>query len=219
VEPAALPTKRKLAATVGIALLTAVAILVAVVLPAEYGVDPLGTGAAFGLTALSAPVSPVEIGPPPGASAVTPVQQGPVGHYAAEYKVDAAQFALGPYEYVEYKYRLEKGASMLYAWTATSPVIHDLHGAPDGGSGGEEESYDKRDASHASGAFTAPFPGLHGWYWENPGDTPITIKITSAGFFSAAIEFGLNGRQRPHDLTALDAVSVMRKPDSTTGVP
>lgn len=68
---------------------------------------------------------------------MTPVQLGPVGHYAAEYKIDAAQFVLGPYEYVEYKYRLEKGASMLYSWTASSPVAHDLYGARDGGPRGE----------------------------------------------------------------------------------
>lgn len=39
----------------------AAAILVAIILPAEYGVDPTGIGAALGLTALNAPARTVQI--------------------------------------------------------------------------------------------------------------------------------------------------------------
>ena len=34
------------------------------------------------------------------------------------------------------------------------------------------------------GSFTAPFSGIHGWYWENFGTTPVTIQLMSAGFYS-----------------------------------
>ena len=44
------PSVRMLARTTAIALTVAGAILVTVVLPAEYGVDPLGTGRRLGLT-------------------------------------------------------------------------------------------------------------------------------------------------------------------------
>ena len=32
----------------------------------------------------------------------------------------------------------------------------------------------------ASGTLTAPFPGIHGWYWENTGDKEITAYCRGA---------------------------------------
>ena len=84
-QPHALPSKRKLATTTAIAVLVAVALLVTIVLPAEYGIDPIGTGAALGLASLSAPASPPqEVAAPANATTLTPVQEGPAAHYAAE---------------------------------------------------------------------------------------------------------------------------------------
>lgn len=91
---------------------------------------------------------------------LAPVQNGPVGEYPAEFKLDVFEITLQPYEYVEYKYHLEQSATMLYSWTANAAVIHDLHGerASGAGDGGTaEESFDKRDRRQASGSFTAPF--------------------------------------------------------------
>src|SRR5687768_17006496 len=45
-------------------LLIAGALLVTVVLPAEYGIDPTGVGAWLGLTVLSEPVAPQAPSPP-----------------------------------------------------------------------------------------------------------------------------------------------------------
>jgi len=204
----ALPSKWKLAVTTLIAVAVAGVILLTTVLPAEYGIDPLGTGAALGLTAISRSTPPVsEIPVSPGGPALTPVQEGPVARYGAEYKVDSAQFVVGPYEYVEYKYRLEKGASMLYSWTASSTPISDFHGDPDGGGKDSTVSYDKQPRSQAQGMFTAPFSGIHGWYWENPGGASLTVKIASAGFYSAAVEIRMDHTRQPHELTPLDAVT------------
>jgi hypothetical protein len=52
---APLPSMRTLAITTAIALGLAAVILVTTVLPAEYGIDPLGTGEALGLTAIARP--------------------------------------------------------------------------------------------------------------------------------------------------------------------
>ena len=84
-----LPSKRKLATAIGLALAAAGLILVTIVLPAEYGVDPLRTGAAIGLTRMSAPVRLPEEFAPRGATPATPVQAGAVAHYGGEYKVDS----------------------------------------------------------------------------------------------------------------------------------
>jgi hypothetical protein len=185
--PNAVPSPGKLvAATVG-ALLVAGAVLVTTVLPAEYGLDPLGTGAALGLTPLG------EAGQ---AAAAPPVVLNPAdqpgGHnaQATEFRRDAVSFTLGPREGMEYKYRLAEGGSMVYSWRATANVNYDMHSEPDSGPRGYAETFDKEDGrDHAFGAYTAPFPGIHGWYWENPTRFTVTVQLTTAGFYENAIEF------------------------------
>ncbi len=201
--PGPLPSVRRLLTTVVVAAAVAAGILVTAVLPAEYGVDPLGVGRALGLTAIGAPPADPDIPAPAGAAALTPVQEGPVAHYGAEYKVDSIQLVLGPYEYLEYKYRLEKGASMVYAWTASALPVYDFHADPDGTPKPDPVSFDRQPRRQANGAFTAPFSGIHGWYWENTEGDTMTITLTTAGFYSAATEFRSNRTRRTHNLTAL----------------
>lgn len=203
------PSKRKLAATTAIALAGAGLLLVTIVLPAEYGVDPLHAGAALGLTAMSAPVTAKAVEVPVGAMLDKPVQEGPIAHYSGAYKVDSAVFKLGPYEYLEYKYRLEKDASMMFSWTATGAVTHDFHGDPGSGKGAEQ-SYDKKDRQASSGTLVAPFAGMHGWFWENPSGETITITLNSSGFYSSAMESRSDRTRRAHELTSV-------KPTADTG--
>ena len=160
-----------LLATAGAAVVAAV-ILIAAVLPAEYGIDPLGTGRLLGLTDLAG-----------GAST------GAIKRQELAYKTNTASFDLGPYEFVEFKYRLEQGATMVYSWTATGPVIYDFHSEPDGAPEGYAESFDKAQSPAAHGSYTAPFSGIHGWFWENPNAKLVTITLTTAGFYSSAQEF------------------------------
>ena len=91
---------------------------------------------------------------------------------------------------MEYKYRLEKGAALLYSWTATANVHYELHSEPAAGPKGYAETFDKEDARlQAQGAYTAPFPGVHGWYWENRSPEEVTIKLSTAGFYTESLEF------------------------------
>jgi hypothetical protein len=204
-----LPTNRKLAKATAIAVLVSLALLVTVVLPAEYGFDPLRTGAALGLTQLSASAPlPEEAATLQPNEAPTPTMEGPIAHYPTEYKFDSVEFEIGPYEYVEYKYRLEKEASMLYSWTASSEVIHDFHGERDGTPSNAAESFEKRNRREASGMFTAPFSGIHGWYWENPGGEPVRVKLTTAGFYSAGLEIRLDHTRHRHEVTPLERVMI-----------
>ena len=212
-QPGEIPSRRKLAITTAIALAVAAALLVTVVLPAEYGVDPLGTGRALGLTALSGPPpTPKEVAQVPAPTTLVPTVKGPVANYLGPYKVDDIQFELRPYEFLEYKYRLERGATMLYSWTASAPVVSDLHGDPDGAGKDGAQSFDKQDRRQAEGAFTAPFAGIHGWFWENPGGETITITVKTAGFYSSAIEFRSDRTRRTHAVTDLSEVTVSQSP-------
>jgi hypothetical protein len=221
-QTAAPPSLSKLAKTTVIVLAIAGVILVTIVLPAEYAIDPVGTGRWLGLTQIAAP-PPVlaEAAATSDSSALAPVQNGAVGAYPAEFKFDVFEIALQPYEYVEYKYRLEKGATMVYSWAANAALIQDFHGERAVGTGDDgpaEESFDKQNRRNAHGSFTAPFSGIHGWYWENPGSEPITVRLTTSGFYSAAVEIRSDRTRQNHSLRPLDTLSPLGDASSGAAV-
>ena len=179
--------KQRLAVAAGAALLGAGLILVMFVMPAEYGVDPLGTGARLGLTELGATgkqIAALE------ASATNTAEATIVVGQDKPYKSETVDFIVGPRQGMEYKYRLDKGEALLYSWKATGPVNVEFHAEPDGAPRGYAQTYEKSDRqTAASGTLTAPFAGIHGWYWENTTDQPITVTLTSAGYYNLSHEF------------------------------
>lgn len=210
------PSRSTLAKTTGLAIVTAGALLVTIVLPAEYAIDPLGTGRWLGLTEIASPtLTPVEAVNSEGA-VLAPVQNGPLGEYPAAFNFDVFELELGPYEYIEYKYQLEQGATMLYSWTANAPLIHDFHGERTSAGGPAEESFDQQDRRQASGSFIAPFSGIHGWYWENPGGEPITVRLTASGFYSSALEIHSDRSRQPRAPRSLESLSPL--PEASTGI-
>lgn len=78
---------------------------------------------------------------------------------------------------------------MVYTWTASADVGYDFHGEPDGAPARFSESYGKGEGRSAQGLFVAPTPGVHGWFWENPGAGRVTITLTTSGFYSASTEY------------------------------
>jgi hypothetical protein len=203
-----LPSGRRLAWASAAALGGAAALLVIAVLPAEYGVDPLGTGRLLGLTALSGTETTAV--PPPSGDGLAPERDGVVSLYPKAYRVDTREFTLGPYEYLEFKYRLAKDAAMLFSWHASGDVIHDFHGDPDGGGAESTQSYDKRPRRLADGSFTAPFAGIHGWFWENPGGEPVTVQLRTAGFYTEAWEFDAHRARHRREVKEFDAEPASR---------
>lgn len=196
------PSKSALAKAAGIALLVALLLLFTVVLPAEYGFDPLKTGAALRLTGISqTPEVKRGAAPTPG--------PGKMGVYRAEpgiYKVESEDFTLSPGEGMEMKYHMQKSAEMVYAWKANGKLTYEFHGEPDQKPTKDYfESYeldDKvgKDASY--GSFTAPTTGIHGWFWQNKGKKDVQFHLTVAGFFdSAKMMAGGN----PEEMTIEDA--------------
>jgi hypothetical protein len=181
--------RTRIAAAAGAALLVAGLLLVAVVLPAEYAIDPLGTGARLGLLDLGIvgqQVDQLNAEAAKGGAAQGSIVVGQDKPFVS----DTEEFVLGPREGIEFKYRLEKGQALLYSWTATAPVNVEFHAEPDGAPKGYAQTYEKRDAQRqAAGTLTAPFPGIHGWYWENTTDAPVTVTLKGAGFFTLAHEF------------------------------
>ncbi|HEV2201691.1 MAG TPA: hypothetical protein VGR73_17870 [Bryobacteraceae bacterium] len=178
------PSKAAIGKASLIALVVALLILFTAVLPAEYGIDPLKTGAALGLMGLS------KAGDATAAGRATPAQTGIVAPQPTPYKVDSEDLTLLPGEGVEIKYHMQKGAGMVYAWKATGKVQFEFHGEPDQKPRPDYfESYEldnKVGQDHSYGSFTAPTTGIHGWFWENKEKKEVQIHLTTAGFYDAA---------------------------------
>jgi hypothetical protein len=200
------PSKKAIAKATGLALLAAIVILFTAVLPAEYGIDPLKTGALLHLTDLA---KATETKPEPKAAVGARPMAAPAGIYTAQpnsYKVDSEDLSLLPGEGVEIKYHMQKGAGMIYSWKATAQVAFEFHGEPDNKPNPDYfESYELDNQvgkDHAYGSFTAPTTGIHGWFWENKGKKQVDIHLTTAGFYDSAKMYA---GDKPDELTIQDA--------------
>jgi hypothetical protein len=199
------PSMAKITAATIITMFAAGVILMVAVLPAEYGIDPLGTGRLLGLTDLAkasekSPTGKQEgtiipvLEPSPTGDA--PTVKGTFITQPQRYKVDSRQITLKPHEGMEIKYNMMRGAGLVYSWTTSKPVLFEFHGEPDKkpeGRGGTDyyESYelnDKVGKVESHGTFIAPSTGIHGWFWENKSDEEVTLKLVTAGFYDWIVE-------------------------------
>ncbi len=190
---------RKLLISTGIAVLVASAILVSVVLPAEYGIDPTGIGERMGIRGMSVAddensdegetaVVKASVAATPE---VTPSEAPQVSELnavwkrAAPYRNDELSVTLAPNKGAEIKAVMRAGERLVFTWSANGGVVNfDMHGEEAGAKSDEYSSYWKgREAPNGHGAFTAPFDGTHGWYWRNRGTQPVTVTVKTSGFY------------------------------------
>jgi len=161
-------SKKTILKATGIALITALAILFTVILPAEYGIDLLGAGKLLGLATLAE-----------GKNAKAVIYTPEAGMYES----DSAEIKLPPHQGIEYKYRIKEGSGMLYSWAADGDLHYEFHGEPKGAPKGTFQSYEKQIGKESHGTFIAPFEGTHGWYWENRTGELVTIRLVTAGYY------------------------------------
>lgn len=198
-----LPTTRQLIRSTLIALAAAAALLVTVVLPAEYAVDPTGAGRLLGLTrmgeikqqlaeeaAADAAASVAAERPPPEAQAeetVPPVLATDTRAPSLEEPVpawrDEVVLTLAPGEGAEIKLVMKQAQTAGYDWGVDQGHVNsDLHGD---GTSGQSTSYRKGRAEQGdSGKLIAAFDGSHGWFWRNRSDVPVTIRLRTKGTYS-----------------------------------
>jgi hypothetical protein len=181
-ETATMPSLAQLFKATGTALLVASTILVAIVLPAEYGIDVTGLGKTIGLTKLAAPK-------PDTASALRvaapDAPQATLSKSERVLRSDEVTLTLAPGENTEVKALMQKGSQFVFSWSATGGVVKsDMHGEPINAKPDEFSTYwkEKRQQS-GQGAFTAPFEGTHGWYWHNRSEQAVTITVKLSGFY------------------------------------
>ena len=124
----------------------------------------------------------------------------PIRSQPDRFMADAVSYTLAPNEFVEYKYRIDEGAPMLYSWRATAPVEFDFHTEPQNTESSDSISFDLGEAESGLGSYVAPFDGLHGWYWKNTTGEPVTVTLSSTGFYRGPTEYRMDGTLVPHSL-------------------
>lgn len=176
------PSGRQLLKATLLAVVVAGIVLVTVVLPAEYGIDPLGTGKALGLDDLFAAKAEVEAEASAPAEIVAS-EGGPLSPRFVNYREDVRTLTIPPKTGIEFKYELSKGSTMVYEWKTDFYVDFDMHTEKKNTRPVVSDSFEKGEAVQKRGGYTAPYDGIHGWYWNNTTDKPITLSLRAAGFF------------------------------------
>lgn len=193
---AELPSSRKLMRSTILAALSAAVILVTVVQPAEYGIDPTGVGRVLRLTEmgqiktrLAAEAAAEAAGQKPVAdasiagTAVSKPQPAPVAAAAPPTSWrHEMRFTLKPGEGMEVKLRMKEGEKTVFAWAVEDGAVnYDTHGD----SIGRSISYEKgRAVSSDDGDLVAAFTGNHGWYWRNRGEADVKLVLRTRGDYS-----------------------------------
>lgn len=202
-----LPTSRQLLRSTVLALIAAIVLLVTVVMPAEYGIDPTGAGRLLGLTqmaevklqlaeeaaadaaapvAAASPVTPaaVEIAPEP--VVLAPAIAESVESETTVQKHEMS-FLLAPGQGAEIKVEMLKGTQVNYFWTANGGVVnYDTHGDPYNAPREFYHGYGKgRSTPEEQGVLEAAFDGNHGWFWRNRTSKPVTVTLRTEGDYIA----------------------------------
>jgi hypothetical protein len=201
-----LPSSGQLLRSTLIALIAAGVMLVTVVMPAEYAIDPTGAGRLLGLTQMGelkqtlAEEAATEAQPPAEAApaepaATTPDKDEPVAAQAEPAPAAAptpaqpeppkvatqqheVNLTLKPNQATEIKLEMKEGAKANFHWTANGGRLnYDTHGDPYKAPKGFYHGYGKgKNAPELQGELVAAFDGKHGWFWRNR--TNETVKLT-----------------------------------------
>jgi hypothetical protein len=209
---AELPTTGQLIRSTVVAVLAATAILVTIVLPSEYAVDPTGVGRSLGLTQmgeiklqlvqeakedrqdqqsnLARPVQSIQPAQP--AQPVQSAQRSGMGDMRGQSLVrstaqtasrrDEMTITLKPDEGAEVKLEMKAGRKANYIWTATDKINYDLHADGPGNSANYKKG---RGVGNDEGVIKAAFDGNHGWFWRNRGKATVTVTLWADGDYTA----------------------------------
>lgn len=191
-----LPSSAQLLRSTIVAAVSAIAILVTVILPAEYGIDPTGAGKIMGLTEMGEIKQELSKEAKRDHGSYAPNIEQPriferllaaiVGTAHAQGKgtsTDEVRFELKPGDTHELKLTMKKGDVADYKMVVEGGRVNfDLHAH----SGKKSITYEKgRGASGSEGKLVAAFDGEHGWFWRNRDKSALTVTVQLRGTYSA----------------------------------
>jgi hypothetical protein len=199
------PSRTRVLWSVLAALAGAAILLIAVVLPAEYGIDPTGLGRALGLHALGEPtrtlqikdviggnetyrnVNIVDVGDPVPLPNPAVFQGQPTAA-----RSETRTVRLEPGQQTEIKAVLAAAQVVVYSWSADGGEVYaDFHGHEPGAGEVFVRYREIESGREDHGSLVAPFAGEHGWYWMNLADTPVTIELQLTGYHREVVDYGL----------------------------
>ena len=217
-DPSELPSTGRLLKSTGIAAAVAGALLVFVVLPAEYGVDPTGAGSLLGLTEMGrikmqlaeeatlgqvesaaptveAPTStpngqgPYPVAPSPAAPpATSSAPAASAPQSAVATASDESVFTLAPDGGFEIKLVMVKGAKAKFEWFTDGAGVN--YDTHADGVGISYHGYGKgTNTPRQEGELVAAFDGSHGWFWRNRTDRDVKITLRTSGEYTEVKQY------------------------------
>jgi hypothetical protein len=208
-----LPSTAKLIRSTFLAVGGAAFLLVGVVMPAEYGMDPIGVGKltglqemgeikmslareaeaerlakgqASGMTPQPAPEpqpQPVAQNTLPAPVEATDAPSTPAATAAS--RRDTTTVSLQPNEGNEVKVDLKKGEVVKFVWASDGGKVNFDNHADSKALNINYHGYGKGTSTREEGIITAAFDGEHGWFWRNRSAAPLTITIQTEGPYTA----------------------------------
>jgi hypothetical protein len=187
-----LPSTLQLVRSTIIAGFAAVAILVTVILPAEYGIDPTGIGRTLGLAEMGEIKKQLseeaeadrELEKSNGDQSnlwhnlrgifISSAFAQDTGNWG-----DSVTFTLKPGDTAEWKLTMEQNQTVEYQMIVEGGRVNfDLHGH----GSGKSTTYEKgRGSKGSEGRLSAKFDGDHGWFWRNRDKVDVTVTIKVRG--------------------------------------
>lgn len=190
-----LPTSRQLTrATLG-AVAAAAAILVTIVLPAEYAIDPTGIGRSLGFTQMGEIKQQLAleragdaVAAPASAAVVNTADRQPIAlsNGLVGTRQDVTRVTLAPGEGAEVKVTTNRGSRVKFDWSVDGGhVNYDTHGDPPKAPRGFYHGYGKgKQSTGERGELVAAFDGKHGWFWRNRSEQPVTVTLRTEGQYA-----------------------------------
>jgi hypothetical protein len=183
IPPERLPSVGVLAGLSLLAMVVIAWLAVSVVLPAETGRDPTGVGQRLGLTEMGR-IKMALASEAAADSGNTRTKRVAIGASGSRWR-DSMAITLQPTEGIEVKMTMRTGERAQYAWTTNGGEVYfNMHGEPpDPPKDFAAHRYGKGKSAGESGELVAAFDGVHGWFWRNRTDLPVTITLKTGGAY------------------------------------
>ncbi|MGK0417795.1 hypothetical protein [Halopseudomonas laoshanensis] len=207
---AELPSSAKLIRSTIISAIVALVLLVAVIMPAEYAMDPTGAGRLLGLTEmgeikqqladeaaadeaaqLTAVPSAAEELSPEQTATVQQATATPAPQVEPALAMPAPAVAAEPEWQDEVRVVLTPGEGTEFKMTMEEGAVASFHWVSEGGpvnfdthgdGRGQSISYEKgRGVAEDEGEIMAAFTGNHGWFFRNRNTEDVTLILRTRG--------------------------------------